>query len=124
MNGPVTVKASVVEVEIVLLPVLSRTIGYVIDHWIMILLITSSFVNYLVDNYLIGQSRMTTLKVHGQWLACTFFMIALRARISVKNVPAVGRVEADDLLHLPPHVLQRIQIYVSLCMPQVFVYTN
>ena len=34
-----TVKASVVEVEIVLLPVLSRTIGYVIDHWIMILLI-------------------------------------------------------------------------------------
>ncbi len=57
---------------------------------------------------------MTTLKVHGPWLACTFFMIALRARISVKNVPAVGRVEADDLLHLPPHVLQRIQIYVSL----------
>ena len=48
VNGPVTVKASVVEVEIVLLPVLSRTIGYVIDHWIMILLVyTSSLVNYL-----------------------------------------------------------------------------
>lgn len=39
-----TVKASVVEVEIVLLPVLSRTIGYVIDHWIMILLSRTSYI--------------------------------------------------------------------------------